>query len=102
MISGTYLGEVVRRVLLRMSQESDIFGTDSSRLSVPFIFRCLFSLSNTPPHTNTPKVLASMFYTHMGDPSYMYLFVLILLPIDLLVLSFLSYIQKDLKILDDR
>ncbi|KAG6679197.1 hypothetical protein I3843_14G116800 [Carya illinoinensis] len=39
MISGMYLGEVVRRVLLRMSQESDIFGTVPSRLSVPFIFR---------------------------------------------------------------
>ncbi|XP_040995024.1 hexokinase-3-like isoform X6 [Juglans microcarpa x Juglans regia] len=39
MISGMYLGEVVRRVLLRMSQESDIFGTVPSRLSLPFIFR---------------------------------------------------------------
>ncbi|KAF5471160.1 hypothetical protein F2P56_011623 [Juglans regia] len=39
MISGMYLGEVVRRVLLRMSQEWEIFGTVPSRLSVPFIFR---------------------------------------------------------------
>ncbi|KAG6629880.1 hypothetical protein CIPAW_14G116000 [Carya illinoinensis] len=39
MISGMYLGEAVRRVLLRMSRESDIFGTVPSRLSVPFIFR---------------------------------------------------------------
>ncbi|KAJ0020804.1 hypothetical protein Pint_30979 [Pistacia integerrima] len=39
MISGMYLGDIVRRVILRMSQESDIFGPDSSRLSVPFILR---------------------------------------------------------------
>ncbi|CAL5352371.1 unnamed protein product [Camellia sinensis] len=37
MISGMYLGDIVRRVILRMSQESDIFGHVSSRLSVPFI-----------------------------------------------------------------
>ncbi|XP_044483670.1 hexokinase-3-like isoform X2 [Mangifera indica] len=39
MISGMYLGDIVRRVILRMSQESDIFGPDSSRLSVPFVLR---------------------------------------------------------------
>ncbi|XP_044478842.1 hexokinase-3-like [Mangifera indica] len=39
MISGMYLGDIVRRVILRMSQESDIFGPDSSSLSVPFILR---------------------------------------------------------------
>lgn len=37
MISGMYLGDIVRRVILRMSQESDIFGPVSSRLSMPFI-----------------------------------------------------------------
>ncbi|KAF5447733.1 hypothetical protein F2P56_033260 [Juglans regia] len=37
MISGMYLGEIVRRVLLRMSQESDIFGALPSKLSMPFI-----------------------------------------------------------------
>ncbi|KAA8549820.1 hypothetical protein F0562_001504 [Nyssa sinensis] len=37
MISGMYLGDIVRRVILRMSQESDIFGPVSSKLSVPFI-----------------------------------------------------------------
>ncbi|XP_038900313.1 hexokinase-3 isoform X5 [Benincasa hispida] len=37
MISGMYLGDVVRRVILRMSQESDIFGFGSSRLSMPFV-----------------------------------------------------------------
>ncbi|KAB1228006.1 Hexokinase-3 [Morella rubra] len=31
MIAGMYLGEIVRRVLQRMSQEADIFGTDPSK-----------------------------------------------------------------------
>ncbi|XP_030520660.1 hexokinase-3-like isoform X2 [Rhodamnia argentea] len=39
MISGMYLGEIVRRVILRMSQESDIFGASLSNLSIPFILR---------------------------------------------------------------
>ncbi|XP_022153069.1 hexokinase-3-like [Momordica charantia] len=37
MISGMHLGDIVRRVILRMSQESDIFGSASSRLSIPFV-----------------------------------------------------------------
>ncbi|THG16637.1 hypothetical protein TEA_022822 [Camellia sinensis var. sinensis] len=37
MISAMYLGDIVRRVLLRMSQESDIFGPVASKLSVPSI-----------------------------------------------------------------
>ncbi|XP_020540824.1 hexokinase-3 isoform X2 [Jatropha curcas] len=37
MISGMYLGDIVRRVILRMSQETDIFGPVSSRLTTPFI-----------------------------------------------------------------
>ncbi|XP_022738050.1 hexokinase-3-like isoform X2 [Durio zibethinus] len=36
MISGMYLGDIVRRVILRMSQESDVFGPVFSSLSVPF------------------------------------------------------------------
>ncbi|XP_075076999.1 hexokinase-3-like isoform X1 [Nicotiana tabacum] len=39
MISGLYLGDIVRRVLLRMSQESDDFGPASSKLAVPFALR---------------------------------------------------------------
>lgn len=39
MISGMYLGDIVRRVILRMSQESDVFGPISSKLHVPFILR---------------------------------------------------------------
>ncbi|OAY68609.1 Hexokinase-3 [Ananas comosus] len=36
MISGMYLGEVVRRVLQKMAQESDLFGDATQNLSVPF------------------------------------------------------------------
>ncbi|KAG6671297.1 hypothetical protein I3843_Q002400 [Carya illinoinensis] len=50
MISGMYLGEVVRRVLLRMSRESDIFGTVPSRLSVPFIFSLTGLMNATEFH----------------------------------------------------
>ncbi|PSR95417.1 Hexokinase-3 like, partial [Actinidia chinensis var. chinensis] len=39
MISGMYLGDIVRRVILRMSQEADIFGLVSPKLSEPFILR---------------------------------------------------------------
>ncbi|KAK4762877.1 hypothetical protein SAY86_008645 [Trapa natans] len=39
MISGMYLGEIVRRIILRMSLESDFFGTICSKLSTPFILR---------------------------------------------------------------
>jgi len=39
MISGMYLGDLVRRVILRMSLESDMFGPISPKLSMPFILR---------------------------------------------------------------
>ncbi|KAJ8543829.1 hypothetical protein K7X08_025447 [Anisodus acutangulus] len=39
MISGMYLGDIVRRVLLRMSEESDDFGPSSSKLATPFVLR---------------------------------------------------------------
>ncbi|XP_021843292.1 hexokinase-3 isoform X2 [Spinacia oleracea] len=39
MISGMYLGEIVRRVILRMSKESDVFGPISSSLCKAFILR---------------------------------------------------------------
>lgn len=39
MISGMYLGEIVRRVILRMSQESDILGPVSSSLRETFSLR---------------------------------------------------------------
>ncbi|OMO58318.1 Hexokinase [Corchorus olitorius] len=40
MISGMYLGEVVRRVLLKMAEEAAIFGDDiPPKLKIPFILR---------------------------------------------------------------
>ncbi|KAI4368630.1 hypothetical protein MLD38_017167 [Melastoma candidum] len=39
MISGMYLGEIARKVILRMAQESDSFGVVPSKLSTPFILR---------------------------------------------------------------
>ncbi|XP_072958973.1 hexokinase-3-like [Typha angustifolia] len=36
MISGMYLGEIARTVLLRVAHESDIFGDATQNLSVPF------------------------------------------------------------------
>nr|GMD17717.1 hexokinase-3-like [Ipomoea batatas] len=39
MISGMYLGDIVRRVLLRMSQEFDVFRPVSSKLAMPFLLR---------------------------------------------------------------
>lgn len=40
MISGMYLGEVVRRVLLKMAEEAEFFGdTLPPKLKVPFILR---------------------------------------------------------------
>lgn len=45
MIAGMYLGDIVRRVILRMSQESDVFGPTSSVLSEPYVLRYISSLS---------------------------------------------------------
>lgn len=39
MISGMYLGDIARRVLFRMAQESDIFGDGAYNLSIRFILR---------------------------------------------------------------
>lgn len=39
MISGMYLGDIVRRVILRMALESEMFGPISSKLSAPFVLR---------------------------------------------------------------
>lgn len=41
-ISGMYLGEIVRRVLCRMAEEANFFGdTVPPKLKIPFILRCL-------------------------------------------------------------
>lgn len=61
MISGMYLGDIVRRVILRMSLESDIFGPVSSKLSEPFVLRTpLMSAmheDSSPELTEVAKIL---------------------------------------------
>lgn len=39
-ISGMYLGEIVRRVLLKMAEDSDLFGASVPvKLATPFVLR---------------------------------------------------------------
>lgn len=46
-ISGMYLGDIVRRVLLKMAEEAEIFGdTVPPKLRIPFILRYVDDLSN--------------------------------------------------------
>ena len=42
MISGMYLGEIVRRVLFKMAEEANVFGdTVPAKLRTPFVLRCV-------------------------------------------------------------
>lgn len=43
MISGMYLGDIVRRVILRMAEESDLFGDVMPSLRMAFILRSVTS-----------------------------------------------------------
>ncbi|CDY37134.1 BnaC06g03650D [Brassica napus] len=54
MIAGMYLGDIVRRVILRMSQESDIFGPSSSLLSEPYVLRT--NLVSAMHEDDTPEL----------------------------------------------
>lgn len=52
MISGMYLGEIVRRVLCKMAEEAAIFGdTVPPKLKIPFIFRYAL-VSRSPVNTH--------------------------------------------------
>ncbi|KAK4741980.1 hypothetical protein SAY87_025568 [Trapa incisa] len=61
MISGMYLGEIVRRVILRMSIESDILKPVSSKLSLPFVLRTPLIASmhedDSPDLTKVTRIL---------------------------------------------
>lgn len=61
MISGMYLGDIVRRVMLQMSQESDVFGPASSKLHEPFILRTPLMAAmhedNSPDLREVAKIL---------------------------------------------
>ncbi|XP_007015149.2 PREDICTED: hexokinase-3 [Theobroma cacao] len=64
MISGMYLGEIVRRVILKMSQESDIFGPVSSSLSMPFSLRtplmAMMHEDDSPELTEVARILKNV------------------------------------------
>ncbi|GAB4856007.1 Hexokinase-3 [Ancistrocladus abbreviatus] len=68
MISGMYLGEIVRRVMLRMSQESDIFGPASSSLSIPFILRTPLMASMHQDETPDLKEVERILNDVLGIP----------------------------------
>ncbi|KAK7366664.1 hypothetical protein VNO80_08660 [Phaseolus coccineus] len=65
MISGMYLGDLVRRVILRMSLESDMFGPISPKLSMPFILRTPLMAAmhedNSPDLREVARILTDIF-----------------------------------------
>jgi hexokinase len=43
MISGMYLGEIVRRILLKLAHDASLFGdVVPPKLEQPFVLRCAF------------------------------------------------------------
>ncbi|XP_021278535.1 hexokinase-3 [Herrania umbratica] len=64
MISGMYLGDIVRRVILKMSQESDIFGPVSPSLSMPFSLRtplmAVMHEDDSPELTEVARILKNV------------------------------------------
>ena len=48
MISGMYLGDIVRRVILRILLETNMFGPVSYKLSMSFILRFVLYINDTP------------------------------------------------------
>ncbi|KAK7308919.1 hypothetical protein RJT34_05258 [Clitoria ternatea] len=65
MISGMYLGDIVRRVILKMSLESDMFGPIFSKLSTPFILRTPLMAAmhedNSPDLREVARILEDIF-----------------------------------------
>ncbi|TKY71050.1 Hexokinase-3 protein [Spatholobus suberectus] len=65
MISGMYLGDIVRRVILRMSLESDSFVPISAKLSTPFILRTPLMAAmhedNSPDLREVARILNDIF-----------------------------------------
>ncbi|XP_022756214.1 hexokinase-3-like [Durio zibethinus] len=61
MISGMYLGDIVRRVILRMWEESDIFVSVSSKSSMPFALRmpsmAAMHADDSPELTEVARIL---------------------------------------------
>ncbi|XLR22716.1 hypothetical protein HN51_068963 [Arachis hypogaea] len=65
MISGMYLGDIVRRVILRMSMESDMFELISPKLKIPFILRTPLMAAmhedNSPDLREVARILKEVF-----------------------------------------
>jgi len=68
MISGMYLGDLVRRVILRMTLESDMFGPISPKLSMPFILRLVLSSCCLLNVLSIHLFLKSAFYCNGSIP----------------------------------
>ncbi|KAH7677168.1 Hexokinase protein [Dioscorea alata] len=69
MISGMYLGDIVRRVLLRMSQQSDIFGECAHLLSTPFILSTPLMASMHEDSTPDLKVVERILLDEFKLPN---------------------------------
>lgn len=68
MISGMYLGDIVRRVILRMSQEVDVLGPVNSKLLTPFILRtpsmAAMHQDDSPELTEVARILKDELEIH--------------------------------------
>ncbi|CAN1158305.1 At1g50460 [Linum perenne] len=60
MISGMYLGDIVRRVLLKISEKSDILGPVSSKLLMPFVLEMPSMVAMHEDDTPDLKVVADI------------------------------------------
>lgn len=63
LVSGMYLGEIVRRVLLRMAKEADLFGdTVPPKLMMPYLLRYERLGSSVDPNCSEPAQLVDTVY----------------------------------------
>ncbi|KAH7667201.1 Hexokinase protein [Dioscorea alata] len=68
MISGMYLGDIVRRVLLRIALESDVLGNSAHSLSIPFVLgtplMAAMREDDTPDLEEVGKILEENLQMH--------------------------------------
>ncbi|XP_024026579.1 hexokinase-2, chloroplastic isoform X2 [Morus notabilis] len=68
-ISGMYLGEIVRRVLLKMTEEGDLFGKSVPvKLSNPFILRTPDLCAMQQDSSADLQTVGSILYSVVGSP----------------------------------
>lgn len=69
-ISGMYLGEIVRRVLVNMAEEADLFGEHASaKLSSPFILGTPHISAMQQDSSNNLEAVGSILYDVVGVDS---------------------------------